>query len=151
MTEPIIVTAVFGDETDANAVQLTVAPPVNLTNAEPEPITVEVVGEIGVPVTLINAEPESVTVETAGEIGPPGPTGPRGLVGPVGPPGGGFYRHVQSVPVATWVIDHALGCRPAVSVEDSAGTVIEGDVTYPDEFTVVVAFSAATGGYANLS
>lgn len=102
-----------------------------------------------VPVTV--ADPDTIVVETVGEIGPPGPVGPRGLVGPVGPPGGGFYRHIQSAPVATWVIDHQLGYRPAVSIEDSAGTVIEGDVTYPDEFTVVVSFSAVTGGYANLS
>lgn len=78
---------------------------------------------------------------------------PRGDTGPQGPAGldTGFYRHNQGSPAAVWNINHNLGFYPAVSVQDSAGSVVYGDVQYIDTNNVTVTFEAAMGGYANLS
>lgn len=78
---------------------------------------------------------------------------PRGETGPQGPPGldTGFYRHNQAAPATVWNINHNLGFYPAVSTQDSAGTVVYGDVEYIDSNNVTVTFEAAMGGYANLS
>jgi hypothetical protein len=83
--------------------------------------------------------------------GRPGPRGPRGPAGSGGAGGGGFYRHHQAAPATAWVIAHGLGYRPAVTVEDSAGSVVTGDVAYVDDDTLTVSFASAFGGYANLS
>lgn len=78
---------------------------------------------------------------------------PRGETGPQGPPGldTGFYRHNQSAASTTWTVNHGLGFYPSVFVQDSAGTVIYGDVTYLDSNNLTITFESATGGYANLS
>lgn len=61
------------------------------------------------------------------------------------------HTHVQSVPAATWTIDHNLGFRPNVSVTDTAGDDCEGDVDHPTVNQTVVAFSASFAGTARLS
>lgn len=78
---------------------------------------------------------------------------PRGDTGPQGPPGldTGFYRHNQAAPATVWNIAHNLGFFPSVSVQDSAGSVVYGDIDYVDANNVTVTFDAAMGGYANLS
>lgn len=63
----------------------------------------------------------------------------------------GTYVHTQLTPAATWTINHALAKFPAVAVVDSGGTVVEGDVAYPSDGTVVVSFSAPFGGVAYLN
>jgi hypothetical protein len=64
--------------------------------------------------------------------------------------GGGSYTHVQSTPSVTWVIDHGLGFNPNVTVIDSSGRQVEGDVAYSLD-QVIVTFSAAFSGKAYLS
>jgi hypothetical protein len=61
------------------------------------------------------------------------------------------YRHVQSSPSATWTVTHNLGKYVAVSVVDSAGDLVFGDVHYDSSDQVTISFSAAFGGeaYAN--
>lgn len=61
------------------------------------------------------------------------------------------YVHEQSSPSATWTVTHNLNKRVAVSVVDSAGTVIICDVHYVSDNQVVLTFDAATSGnaYAN--
>lgn len=78
---------------------------------------------------------------------------PRGDTGPQGAPGldTGFYRHNQGGPSTHWVIQHNLGFYPAVTVQDSAGSVVYGDVVYVDVNNVTITFDSAFGGYANLS
>lgn len=78
---------------------------------------------------------------------------PQGPVGPQGPAGldTGFFRHNQSAPAATWVVEHNLGYYPSVSVQDSAGTNVFGDVVYLDQNNLTITFRNAFGGYANLS
>jgi len=61
------------------------------------------------------------------------------------------YLHIQSVPSARWEITHPLGFNPAVTVLDSTGRQVEGDVSYPDLDTVLVEFNAAFSGSAHLS
>lgn len=63
----------------------------------------------------------------------------------------GTYRYIQDIPAATWTIIHNLGFRPNVSVVDSAGTEVIGEVSYPDVNTVVIDFSAQFAGEAYLS
>ena len=93
-------------------------------------------------------EQDYLEAEEPGGAGEPGPPGPQG---PPGPPGeGAYHMHVQSTPAASWVIDHDLLYRPAVTVVDSAGSQVEGDVTYYDS-QVVVSFSGAFAGTAYLT
>jgi hypothetical protein len=49
-----------------------------------------------------------------------------------------------------WVINHALGTFPTVTVIDSAGDEVEGDVEYPTPNQVVLSFSAPFAGTAYL-
>ncbi len=60
------------------------------------------------------------------------------------------YTHNQMVASDTWTINHNLGRKPNVSVVDSADTVIVGNITYIDDNTLTVTFSAAFSGKAYL-
>lgn len=66
-------------------------------------------------------------------------------------PVGGTYAHTQNTPASTWTITHSLGFYPNVTVSDSAGTILEGQIEYPNVTTVVLTFSAAFSGKAYLS
>lgn len=86
-----------------------------------------------------------------------GPKGPNGwpqpgleLQGPQGLPGGS-YEHHQNSPSQTWVITHPLLFRPNVTVIDSAGFEVLGDISYPLPNKVVVEFATQLGGIALLS
>lgn len=62
------------------------------------------------------------------------------------------YRHVQTYPSTTWVIDHNLNSNPGgISIVDSAETVIIGDVSYEDLNRLVVVFTEAVSGKAYIS
>jgi hypothetical protein len=61
------------------------------------------------------------------------------------------YVHDQATPATTWTIAHGLGKRAAVEVVDSAGRRVQGEVTYVDDDTVQVSFTAAFGGKAYLN
>lgn len=91
----------------------------------------------------------TTTVELVG--GTPGPAGPPGPPGPPGPAGGtANYVHVQSIPAQVWTITHGLGFEPNVTVVDSAGNQVEGDITYVLG-EVIASFSSAFAGRAFLS
>jgi hypothetical protein len=66
-------------------------------------------------------------------------------------PVGGSYIHTQNSPATTWTVVHNLGFFPNVTVSDSAGTILEGQVEYPNVTTIVLTFSAAFSGKAYLS
>lgn len=57
----------------------------------------------------------------------------------------------QDTPATDWVINHGLGRHPSVSVVDTAGSVVFGDVNYLSDNTIVVSFSSATAGKAYLN
>ena len=62
------------------------------------------------------------------------------------------YVHHQNIPEAVWNITHDLcGKYPAVTVVDSAGSVVVGDVKYGDMYKVTVTFSSAFSGIAYLN
>jgi len=75
------------------------------------------------------------------------------LVGPMGPSGSAAasYTHDQAVVSDTWTVVHNLGFKPNVSVFDSAGSEVEGDIEHVDVNTVVLTFTAAFGGTAIFS
>jgi hypothetical protein len=57
----------------------------------------------------------------------------------------------QATASATWVIDHALGGKPQVTIVDSADTHVFGDVQYNSNTRITVTFSAAFSGKAYLT
>ena len=89
--------------------------------------------------------------------GPPGETGPQGEQGEPGPQGpagtleGAAYLHNQGVAAAVWVIQHNLGWYPNVTVVDSGGSTVEGDVTAASINQLQLTFSGAFTGVAFLS
>ena len=61
------------------------------------------------------------------------------------------YVHEQSVPSATWEIEHNLEKFPSVSIVDNYNRRFEGEVTYTDENNIVVVLTAAITGNAYLN
>jgi hypothetical protein len=66
---------------------------------------------------------------------------------------GNTRRHVHNQPVAseTWIITHSLGGRPSITVVDTAGTVVVGEVTYISDSQIRVEFTSAFSGFAYLT
>jgi len=138
--------------------------------------TVEVSKPAGKFITVTRTKTDSVVAEPADrllEVHDPGVAGPPNVltVGTVGTgtaavsitgvaptqvlnfvlPVSGSYAHTQSVSSATWTITHNLGYRPAVSVVDSGGNYVVGDVNYVSVNALTISFSAPFGGFAYLS
>lgn len=67
--------------------------------------------------------------------------------------GSSFQNFVfnQNNPASTWNITHNLGRRPSVTVVDSAGTVVIGEVTYTSDNALTIQFSAGFSGQAYLN
>lgn len=85
------------------------------------------------------------TIIRVADVGNSGPAGAAGV-------SGGNYTHVQSAPSAAWTVTHNLGYFPGgVSVIDSAGTKVYGDITHSTVNQLVVIFSAGFSGKAYLS
>lgn len=109
---------------------------------------------------------------TPGPAGQTGPSGSAGVAGPEGPSaydawiaagntgtitefvasfGANYYRHVEMTPSQTWLVHHNLNRYAAVTVVDSAGSVVVGDVAYLSPNDVSISFSAAFAGEAFLT
>ena len=58
---------------------------------------------------------------------------------------------INEITYGTWNINHGLGYHPNATCIDSSGRVIEGEISYPDENTIVLRFIGATSGKAYLS
>jgi len=103
----------------------------------------------------VNLVVEQRQVELSlGEVGPQGVPGPPGPPGPAGPPGETqtvSFVYVQAIPSASWEINHNLNWYPNVTVVDSAGTVVEGEIDYESEDRLVLRFSSEFSGKAYLS
>jgi hypothetical protein len=135
---------------NADALALTVLPNATTVVVEETDLVVSVVtNELSVqvldPSTQVVVEVPTIEVVSVGQQGPSGPLGP---VGPRGVPGGGVYTFEQNIPSAVWVIVHGFGTILPVTVLDSSGQTVEGDVEYPDENTAIVTFSAPFAGIA---
>ena len=61
------------------------------------------------------------------------------------------YEHMQGSSSNSWVIAHNLGFKPNVTVVDSAGNIVEGEITYTNSNSLTVSFQASFSGYAYLS
>lgn len=61
------------------------------------------------------------------------------------------YLHSQTVASDTWVIVHNLNKYPAVSVIDSAGNEVVGEVIYNDANQVTLKFKGGFKGTATLN
>lgn len=61
------------------------------------------------------------------------------------------FTYIKSTPDKIWEITHDLDKYPSVTVVDSAGSVVMGDITYTSKSTLTVTFSAAFSGKAYLN
>ena len=61
------------------------------------------------------------------------------------------HRHIQSLPSDTWIINHNLNKYPSVTVQDSAGSIVIGELTYNNKNTITLTFSGAFSGEAHLN
>jgi hypothetical protein len=62
-----------------------------------------------------------------------------------------FFSFVQTVASAAWVVVHNLGKFPSVSVVDSSGHLVLGDVQHNSANSLTIYFSAAFAGTAYLN
>jgi hypothetical protein len=111
--------------------------------------------EVSPDVDIIDVVVAPTSVQIAA-TGLQGEAGPQGLQGPQGEPGivsveSQYYRHDQMVASALWVVNHNLGYRPNVSVTDSAGTNVEGEISHVDSNSLVLTFSSPFTGTADCS
>lgn len=96
----------------------------------------------------LESQPGAVEIEVISDA----PIGPRGIPGETGSLGvGETYIHSQVVPTDVWVIAHELNRYPALTVVDSIGRVVEGDVKYLSADEVEIEFSGAFSGIAYLN
>lgn len=58
------------------------------------------------------------------------------------------YTHTQTVSSNVWVVQHNLGKNPAVSITDTGGNEVEGDVLYVNTNSLTLSFSAPFSGKA---
>lgn len=67
-----------------------------------------------------------------------------------GPSGSGdlHYEHDQLSPQSVWTISHNLGKYPSISVVDSGGNVVIGEIEHIDNNNVTLTFSSAFSGKA---
>jgi hypothetical protein len=61
------------------------------------------------------------------------------------------YAHEQSTAAATWDVPHNMNKYPSVTITDSAGDEVEGEVRYNGLNSLVVSFSAPFAGKAYLN
>ena len=61
------------------------------------------------------------------------------------------YVHDQAVPKSIWTIDHTLNKKVSITITDTAGTVVEGQVTINDGNKVVIEFNFPFSGEAILN
>lgn len=58
------------------------------------------------------------------------------------------YTHTQMIPSAVWTINHNLGKYASVTVIDSAGSWVQGDVFHNSGNQITITFSSAFAGIA---
>jgi hypothetical protein len=61
------------------------------------------------------------------------------------------YQHSQTTAISTWTVVHNMGYMPSVTVIDSGGNEVEGDIVYNSTSTLTLSFSAEMSGVAYLS
>lgn len=61
------------------------------------------------------------------------------------------FEHHQSTPSSTWSINHMLNKFPSVSIVDTSGNVVYGDIQHIDNNNLTINYSAAFSGKAYLN
>ena len=61
------------------------------------------------------------------------------------------FAYTQQTPSSSWIIKHNLNFHPNVTVVDSAGTIVEGEIQYTDMNNLTLTFASAFSGNAYLS
>jgi hypothetical protein len=61
------------------------------------------------------------------------------------------HEHTQGAASNSWVVNHNLGFKPNVTVVDSAGNIVEGEISYTNSNSLTVSFQSAFSGYAYIS
>jgi hypothetical protein len=61
------------------------------------------------------------------------------------------FEHNQGSASNSWTITHNLGFKPNVTVIDSAGNIVEGEIAYTNSNLLTVSFASAFSGKAYLS
>jgi hypothetical protein len=65
--------------------------------------------------------------------------------------GAATYVFTQISPLSIWNIKHNLDKRPSVSIVDSSGSLVMGEIVYIDSNNIQLKFSSAFSGYAYLN
>lgn len=65
--------------------------------------------------------------------------------------GVGMYEHDQGIPAPVWIITHNLEKFPSVTVTDTSGTVLMGQIEYNSTNQLTITFASSTGGKAYLN
>lgn len=98
--------------------------------------------------TYVEVLEHMTVVEVSNSMGPQGLQGIQGTQGIMPKVA---YVHNQSSANSTWNIVHSLGFHPNITVVDSAGTNVEGDVEYVSTNELTVRFTQGFSGKAYLS
>jgi len=101
--------------------------------------------------TYVAPGPDITNIASVGPQGPKGDKGDKGEKGDKGDAIDISYTYTQSIPSDTWVVTHNLNFKPNVTVQDSAGTIVEGEITYTDSNNLTLTFNSAFSGHAYLS
>jgi hypothetical protein len=89
-----------------------------------------------------------VEVHTPGPQGVQGDKGVSGDIGPVGP--SPMYEQVFATAALVWIVVHPLNTKPSVTTVDQNGDEVIGDVSFPDNSTVIISFGLPFAGTARL-
>ncbi len=71
-----------------------------------------------------------------------------GIISGDGGDGDKTFVFTQAVPSDKWIVNHGLNKYPSVTIVDTAGTVVIGNVDYVDINNVIISFSSAFAGKA---
>lgn len=61
------------------------------------------------------------------------------------------YTHNQSQPLNIWYVQHNLDKYPSVSIIDSAGSMVVGDISYIDTNSLSITLAVGMSGKASLN
>ena len=122
--------------------QLTDATPINVDIEQPQAIDVTVAQSSPIQVDLMQSQPINVDLDQAQPINVKLADVIKVITG-----GSNDKTYSQSfITQTSVVVNHALNKRPAVTVIDSAGDEVVGEVTHMTVNTLIVIFSAAFSG-----
>lgn len=62
-----------------------------------------------------------------------------------------FYEYIQLAPATRWEIAHPLKKFPSVTVVDSGGSVVVGEIEYIDDSNITLIFKSSFSGKAYLN